>query len=112
MPVFGHRRGERSVIKVIGNNLPTKENREKRQIGHLRLLTSRALQGETVPGECSTNLQRGGETPRTIVSSESFMPKRQQNRSYKESEPTGERTARPVATAEASDYPNIKREFM
>jgi hypothetical protein len=40
------------------------------------------------------------------------MPKRQQDRSYKDSDPTGEGTAHPVATAEASDYPNIKREFM
>jgi hypothetical protein len=40
------------------------------------------------------------------------MPNRQRKRGHKDSEPTAERTARPVATAEASDYPNIKREFM
>jgi hypothetical protein len=97
---------------VIGNTLPTNENREKRQIGHLRLLISQALQVGIERGESSTNLQRGREAPETIVTSESFMPKRQQNRGYKDSEHAGERTARPVATAEASDYPNIKREFM
>jgi hypothetical protein len=96
---------------VIGNTLPTKENREKRQIGHLRLLIGQALLVGIKPGECSTNLQPGGKAPETIVTSESFMPKRQQNRSYKDSDPAGGSTARP-STADASDYPNIKREFI
>src|SRR5262245_40766694 len=112
MPAIGHRRRDRSVIIVSGNTLPAKENRERRQFGHLRLLRSETFQVGIQPGEGSTILQRGGGAPTTTVSSESVMPKRQQNRSYKDTEPTRERTARPVATAEASDYPSIKREFM
>jgi hypothetical protein len=97
---------------VTGNTLPAKENRERRQIGHLRLLKSGAHQIDVQPREGSTYFQRGGEALRTIVSSESFMPKRQQNRGYKDSEPAGEQSERPAATAEASDSPTIKREFM
>jgi hypothetical protein len=40
------------------------------------------------------------------------MPKRQQNRSYKDKDATEERSSRPAANAEGSILPTIKREFM
>lgn len=95
-----------------GNILPANENDQGRQFGHLRLLKSETHQVGIQPSESSAILQRGGEARMRIVTSESFMPKRQQNHSYKDSDPPGAATVRPVAHAEASDYPSIKREFM
>ena len=40
------------------------------------------------------------------------MPKRQQNRSYRDKDATEERSSRPAANAEGSILPTIKREFM
>jgi hypothetical protein len=99
------------MIREKGNILPAKENQEKRQAGHLCLLVSETHRAGILPRHGLMNLQREGGAP-TTVKSESVMPKRQQNRIYKESSGPGREITRPGADPELADTPSIKREFM
>lgn len=97
---------------MSGNILPVKANRERRQFGHLRLLIRDTCEDGVQPRDGSAILQREGGAPKTTVKSESVMPKRQQDRSYRDSDATEAGIARPAANAVVSEAPTIKREFM
>jgi hypothetical protein len=100
------------MIRERSNILPAKENQERRQFGHLRLLVSETPHVGIQPREGPINLQREGEAPRALVTSENFMPKRQHNRNDKATDTTEVGIPRPGASAKASEPPTIKREFM
>jgi hypothetical protein len=99
------------MIKEKGNILPANENQERRRTGHLSLLVSEARRVTILPRQGLMNLEREGGAP-TTAKSEPVMPKRQQNRIYKESSAPGEEFARTGADPEFADNPSIKREFM
>jgi len=111
MPAIGHRRKDRSMIEEKGNILPAKENQERRKTGHLSLLVSGSHGASFRSRQALMNLKREGEAP-TTVTSESVMPKRQQNRVYKESSAPGAEIPGPDGDPELAIIPRIKREFM
>jgi hypothetical protein len=98
------------MIRKRSNILPAGDNKHGRQVGHLRLLTSKTHQVGSQPSERPITTQREGATPTAIVISERFMPKRQQqaNRKYKVEDTRGQDSPRP----DTSTTPIIKREFM
>ena len=99
------------MIKEKGNILPANENQERRRTAHLSLLVNETHRVGVLQRQGLMNLQREGGAP-TTVKSEPVMPKRQQNRIYRESSGPGGEITGPGADPELADTPSIKREFM
>ena len=99
------------MIKEKGNILPANENQERRRTAHLSLLVNETHRVGVLQRQGLINLQREGGAP-TTVKSEPVMPKRQQNRIYRESSGPGGEITGPGADPELADTPSIKREFM
>ncbi len=109
MPPISHRRRDKRMVRERGNILPAGGTKHGRQFGHLRLLASETQQASSQPGDRQIATGREGVMTTAKVTSETFMPKRQQdNRKYKIDERSLGRVPRPRPSA----TPIVKREFM